>query len=595
MPERRIDAIGKADAALWNTGHLSKGSPNLLKIISGQLSRMPTGEVMSAVVQKAAKGAFKITLNGETFIIKGLPASLVGKAVSFVVRQMPPAGKGGVELFWLGPSRASAPSMQQTAAQTAARPTADNSSVQARQRVNILSGMSAELIELGKSGNIINGRIDSIQAGKMTLGITLADAKNPTGTISHQIQTTLIQGLKQGQNFSGRIQLGLNNKAVLEILPQQMALAAVKSTGASPVPLQMASFTLAAGDIVAGLVQKRLPNGHIQLNIQGIRVETPAPKSITQGDLLVLRMNKPPAEFQLISAHKNAAEKAITVVKNNLSVSQEPLANSMAAMRNVLPALAAAGMSDIDGLAQLLSWVTASGSELKQTVAGESLSRMMRDSGVGLEAKLLALSQQLAANMPQNAALLHDLKTIMLQLSQAQPSNINHAGIIKILAELSQHSTARIETNQALNVLAQLQGDPIRFELPMLVGQQLVNVQMSVQQQGQQPSDQTGQGSCSDQSYHVLFALELSGLGNMRVDASISDTSVQARIYSDQAGAGQFIRSHIQRLETRLQDMGYKEVYVLAAPSAPDAEKQRRFDQLIHMAPASLNLLDVIA
>jgi hypothetical protein len=220
---------------------------------------------------------------------------------------------------------------------------------------------------------------------------------------------------------------------------------------------------------------------------------------------------------------------------------------------------------------------------------------MMRDSGAGLEAKLLALSQQLAANTPQNAALLHDLKTIMLQLSQAQPSNINHAGIIKILAELSQHSTARIETNQALNVLAQLQGDPIRFELPMLVGQQLVNVQMSVQQQGQQPSDQTGQGSGSDQSYHVLFALELSGLGNMRVDASISDTSVQARIYSDQAGAGQFIRSHIQRLETRLQDMGYKEVYVLAAPSAPDAEKQRRFDQLIHMAPASLNLLDVIA
>jgi len=595
MPERRIDAIGKADAALWNTGHLSKGSPNLLKIISGQLSRMPTGEVMSAVVQKAAKGAFKITLNGETFIIKGLPASLVGKAVSFVVRQMPPAGKGGVELFWLGPSRASAPSMQQTAAQTAARPTADNSSVQARQRVNILSGMSAELIELGKSGNIINGRIDSIQAGKMTLGITLADAKNPTGTISHQIQTTLIQGLKQGQNFSGRIQLGLNNKAVLEILPQQMALAAVKSTGASPVPLQMASFTLATGDIVAGLVQKRLPNGHIQLNIQGISVETPAPKSITQGDLLVLRMNKPPAEFQLISAHKNSAEKAIAVVKKNLAISREPLANSMVAMRNVLPALAASGMSDIDGLAQLLSWFTASESEQKQAVNGESLSRIMRDSGAGLEAKLLGLSQQLAANTPQNAALLHDLKTIMLQLSQAQTSNINHAGLIKILTELSQHSTARIETNQALNVLAQLQGDPIRFELPMLVGQQLVNVQMSVQQQGRESSDQTGQGSGSDQSYHVLFALELSGLGKMRVDASISDAAVQARIYSDQADVGQFIRSHIQRLETRLQAMGYKEVYLLAAPSAPDVEKQRQFDQLTHMAPASLNLLDVIA
>jgi len=143
-------------------------------------------------------------------------------------------------------------------------------------------------------------------------------------------------------------------------------------------------------------------------------------------------------------------------------------------------------------------------------------------------------------------------------------------------------------------VLAQMQGEPIRFEIPVLFGQQLVNVQMSMQQQGQQSSGHTGEGA-SDQAYHVLFALELSGLGDMRVDASISETTVHARIYSDEAGVGQFIRSHMQRLETRLQDLGYKEVYVLASPSAPDAEKQRHFDQLTHLAPASLNLLDVIA
>jgi len=557
----------------------------MLRVISGQLSHMPAGAVMSAVVQNAGKGAFKITLNGETFIVKGLPASLAGKTVNFVVRQMPPAGKGGVELFWLGPSKAS---MQQTAGQTAAR---DNSAVQVRQRATILSGLSAELMKQGQSGNIINGRVDAVQAGKMTLALTLGGAKQATGNIEHRIQTSLIQGLKPGQQFSARIQLGMHNNAILEILSQQGNPAAAK--GVASEPLRMASCSLAAGDIVGGLVQKRLSNGHIQLNIQGVRVETPAPGSINQGDLLVLRMNKPPADFQLLSAHKNADEKAMAVLKNNLSISREPLAASMAAMRNVLPALSAAGMSDIEGLAQLGSWFAANGTT-PQT--GESLSRMIRDSGAGLEAKLLALSRQLAANTPQSAALLHDLKAIMLQLSQAQASNIDHAGLIKILTELSHHSAARIETGQALNVLAQLQGDPIRFELPMLVGQQLVNVQMAVQQQGQQSSDHSDEGgSGADQPYHVLFALELSGLGNMRVDASISDTAVQARIYSDQAEAGQFIRSHIRRLETRLQDMGYKEVYVLASQTAPDAEKQRQFDQLTHMAPASLNLLDVIA
>jgi len=595
MPENRIDAIAKAGATSWNAVHLSKGSPNLLRIISGQLSRMPAGEVMSAVVQKAAKGAFKVTLNGETFIIKGLPASLLDKAVSFVARPSPLTGKSGIELFWLGPSRAKNHTPK-TAAQSAEKPAAKTPTQQTQMSAKILSGLPAGLIEHIKSGKVIHGRIDSIQAGKMTLDLALVDSKNPDRKMSHQILTSVINGLKQGQQFSARIQVGVNNKAVLEILSQQhMNPAGVKNTGKPQAPLQMASFTLAAGDIAPALVQKRLPNGHIQINIQGMNIETPAPKGITQGDLLILRMNKPPAEFQLLSVHKNAAEKAMTVVKNNLAVSHEPLAQSMAAMRNMLPKLAAAGLPEVDGFAQLGAWFSASVSEQKQPVSGAYLARVMRDSGTGLEAKLLALSQKVANNTPQSAATLHDLKTIMLQLSNVQSSHINQAGIIRILTELSQRSTARIETSQALNVLAQMHGDPIRFELPMLVGQQLVNVHMSLQQQYQHASEDSEQGGASQQAYSVLFALELGGLGNVRVDASISDSSVHARIYSDQTEAGQFIHDHIQRLETRLHELGYKEVFLLASQSAPDAEKQRDFEQLTHLAPASLNLLDVIA
>ncbi len=595
MPERRIDAIGKADAASWNTTHISKGSPNLLRIISGQLSHMPVSEVMSAVVQKAAKGAFKITLNGETFIIKGMPASLQGKAVSFVARQAMSAGKSGIELFWLGPSRASSVAAQ-TTTQAKAQPAANITPQQAPVRANILSGLSAELLQHSKSGNIINGRIDTIQAGKMTVSIALPDSNKAAKSISHQIQTTLVHGLKQGQHFSARIQTDSNNKAVLEILSQtQLGPAGEAGAGKAAPALQMASFTLAEGDVVPAMVQKRLPNGHIQLSIQGITVETPAPKSIAQGDVLVLRMHKSPAAFQFISVHKNAAEKAMTVVKNNLAVSHEPVAQNMASMRNMLPMLTAADMPEIEGMTQLGAWLSASALEQEQPVNGERLARIIRASGAGLEAKLLALSHKIAAGAPHNTAIIHDLKMIMLQLSRAKTSSINHAQMIKVLTELAQHSTARIETLQALNVLAHMQGDPIRFELPMLVGQQLVNVQMSVQQEGQYSSEQArGQGT-SDQAYSVLFALELSGLGKLRVDASISDASVHARIYSDQAGVGQFIREHIQRLETRLQDLGYKEVFLLATQMAPDTEKQKRFDQLTQMAPASLNLLDVIA
>jgi len=353
----------------------------------------------------------------------------------------------------------------------------------------------------------------------------------------------------------------------------------------------MATLQLAVGDVAAAMVQKRLPNGQVQLNIQGQLVETAAPESVVKGDVLMLRMSKAPAEFQVLSVQKNTADNMMSVLKQNMPVSHEPLSQNMTAIRNLLPGLINADLPVNSVLAKLENWMMASVSTGDKPVNGEHLGQLIRQSGTGMEAKLLGLSQQAS----YHPAMLQDLKALMLQLSNVQSSHTTHAETIKALIELAQHSSARIESNQALNVLAQMHGDPIRFELPMLVGQQLVSVYMSVQQQYQSSPEDGGHGGGSEQSYSVLFALDLTGLGKMKVDANISDTSVHARIYADQAGVGQFIREHIQRLQTRLQDIGYKEVFLLAAQTPPDAEKQRSFDQLTRMAPSSLNMLDVIA
>ena len=542
---------------------------------------------MSAVVQKAAKGAFKVTLNGETFIIKGLPASLLGKAVSFVARQSSFAGKAGIELFWLGPSRT-----KNTGAQAAAQ--------QARPRATVLSRLPADLLAHMKSANVMSAKLEHVQAGKMTIGLSVPDPKHPAKVSAHQIQTTVVGGLKQGQTVSVRMHAGAHNKVELELLPrpaihpathQTIHQTATKHAGKDALPARMATFQLAVGDVAAAMVQKRLPNGQVQLNIQGKLVETVAPESVAKGDVLVLRMSKAPAEFQILSVQKNTADNMMSILKNNMPVSHEPLSQNMTAMRSLLPGLINTDLPVNSILAELENWLAASVSTVDKPVDGERLGQLIRQSGTGMETELLGLSKQ-AVHHPE---MLQDLKALMLQLSNIQSSHTTHAEILKVLTELAQHSTARIESNQALNVLAQMHGDPIRFELPMLVGQQLVSVYMSVQQQYQSSQEDGEHGGGAEQSYSVLFALDLTGLGKMKVDASISDTSVHARIYADQAGVGQFIREHIQRLETRLQDIGYKEVFLLAAQTSPDVEKQRSFDQLTRMAPSSLNLLDVIA
>ncbi len=574
MPERRIDAIGKAAPSSWHATALPKSSPHLLKVISGRLSQMPAGEVMGAVVQKAANGAFKITLNGETFIIKGLPASLLGSEVNFVARQTMAQGKPGIGLFWLGQGKAK---------HAAAEPPAIS-------RVRPLSKLPATLGSRMQNMNI-PGQIETIQAGSMTIAVALPDQKHPSRLTRHQLQTTPASSFKPGQPVFVRLAAAGDTPA-LDILPRAQTgnTAAGSAAGKPTAAPEMASLPFSAGDITAAVVQKRLPGGQIQLNIGGVTVEAPAPAHLEAGDLLTLRMSRPPAGFQLLSVQKNSAKTATAVVKQNLSASHTPLSQTLTAIRNLLPGLQAAAPSLAAAIDQLERWY---GADTADQFDSKRLATLLRDSGAGLEAKLLRLAQPSSQPTGQQAAILQDLKAILLQLSGLRSSAARHGDLVKTLAELAHHGAARIETTQALNALAHIQGDPIRFELPMLVGQQLVNVQLSMQQQEQAPEQQ--EGGKSRRSFNVLFAMELSGLGKLRVDSAVSGQSVHARIYSDRADASTFIHEHITRLRARLQGMGYQDVMLLAAQTPPDAETSHRFDQLAAMAPTSLNLLDVIA
>jgi len=440
------------------------------------------------------------------------------------------------------------------------------------------------------TGQSISARVDALHSKHMQLSITMQDAKEPHKGIRHQILTSTMDGFKVGQQFNASIQLSGNHAAnkpnvFLNVITQQ-------TTTPAATTLSPAHFKLSAGDTTAAIVQQRLPNGNIQLNIQGTSVETAAPANIKKGDLLMLKMTKAPADFQLLSVQKDAASKALATHKANFSAGNQAISQHLTSLRNTLPA---GELSTKQTLASLDSAMKAFEVSPQQPLNGKRLAHMMQHSGNHLEAKLLSLLQ----NASLTPSIQQDLKAIMLQLSHAQSSKAASSQLIHRLAELGQQSLARIESGQALNVLAHIQQEPIRMELPMLVGQQMVNVQLSMQQntahEANQYNNDDDDNNTSNQSYNILFALDLSQLGSIRVDANISGNSVHARIYNDNADSKQFIQNHIQRLEERLQSLGFEEVYLISSQQAPNSEKQQRFDQLTQMmpAPSSFNLLDI--
>ena len=568
----------RADATRLNALLIPRGSGQSLQIVSGQTAKLVAGEVMQAVVQKAEQtGSFKIILNGENFTVKGLPVSLAGREVSFVAQP----GKGGAAmgLSWLGAAA-------EKGEQQSAKSPVQQQPVQKAQLSTLLSALPAGI----KTGQVMTARIDAIEQNRMTMTLIANDSRPGQGSaaVKQQIITTPTMGLKAGQqvaiNITGQTAAG---KAIVEIIPQQQNHATAKAGKAEVVA---GKLNMAVGDSALAVVQKRLSNGNIRINLKGMTLETPAPAQVKAGDALEIKLTKAPAGFQVVQLHQAVSQKAMTMVRQNLSTSHTPIAQNLTAIRNAVPNIDSGELANIKGLPQLESMLKATESSRDYPVNGERLAQIIRDSGSNLEAKLQALISK--SDQPQSVQ--HDLKAILLQISGDQNTGkVHNTELLRLITELSQQSTSRIETGQALNVLANMQGEANRFEFPMLVGQQLINVQLAVQQHEQQ-QNRNDQPDNNEHAFNVLFALELSGLGKMKVDANISGNTVHARIYNDHAAARSFIQEHIGRLEERLLSLGFDKVYLMSTVQAPEPEKQQRFDELATMRPSSFSLLDVL-
>lgn len=578
------------DAAQWFASLSPKGGGNQpAQIISGNIAKLTTGEVMNAVLQKTDKtNTFRVNLQGESLTVKGLPASLAGKNVAFMIHKTFSKGLIQTELHWSPLSRG-----KQANSAAKAESSLLSQSLKKTQQAVILSKFPTAI----QDGKPFSARIDKLEGSRMHLSLLQNEGKQINPQTRQVLITSQIIAAKTGQTISARLQqsTSADQKPLLEIQTLNIKPPQMATAKSAPINQQQAldviNHKMAAGESTLAVVVKRLNSDNVQLKIHGVTIESPAPTHIKAGDALEIKMLKAPAQFQVVQVHKNISQKALDLVQQRLSATT-PVSQNLAVIRNILPNLTNSENLEIRGpTTQLESWMRASESSRDFPINGERLTQLIRDSGMQLEGKLQALVHKAGQNP---ASIQQDLKAILMQIAGDEGKGKAHSPeLIRVLSEASQQSVSRIELGQALNLLANLQGEAIRIELPMLVGQQLINVQLAVQQNSSQ-QQQSEQHQESDQCYNVLFALELSKLGQLRVDANITDQSVHARIYNDKPEVRHFLQQHIQTLQERLQALGYKEVYLIASPAQPEAEKQEAFNQLTSMRPVSFNMLDML-
>ncbi len=571
-------------------------TPPLLRVTRGNLADLKQGDTLRVLIPEVMQGKADVHIQGRSITLAGLSQSLQGKIITVIVL------KTGKHPFL---------QLQQTQPQT--------TEVEQHSqpfRINIEQSHGKAFTVAFKSDPpawLLHSKqtlstIATEQHGKqITLRVlspeTMADNKSAKETGSAKISPLIhiessTRSIQVGERFDIQFIASRNHgKPLLRLQPQ--SLSTVKHA-TSP------ALTLSVNEPIITEVKQRLASGRITFQWGNQSFETAAPEHVQVGDVLhlqVVKTGKKPT-LNVLSHIPRAKEKATTIFHRNVGKtdSQQNVLNTIRRIASETPAIAKGGdtlpsaNSTSPPLATALSdlnhWIDSYAIHANQPVDGSHIATVLRHLGQHYESSLLQYLNNSLQNL-QNITQ-HDLKAILLKLIAASQNN-DLASAAGRIAHAANQGVAHIESQQALNFIASLQqNSPARFDLPFIIQGQLHNVYVSIQQEQQNEHEHNDSHATEKQAYNVLFALNLTGLGALRIDASITDKSVNARFYHDNDAARQYVQKNIQRLVSKLEAIGYQRIYLgTASQHQMNHEKQTRFAQLLNNAPSSDRLLDI--
>jgi hypothetical protein len=217
----------------------------------------------------------------------------------------------------------------------------------------------------------------------------------------------------------------------------------------------------------------------------------------------------------------------------------------------------------------------------------EKLEVLARDGGLFYEAKLFDAAAHDAEQLPAISD--HDLKGLLLSALQESKARAFSAGLQNALsAQLD-----NLETQQAVNLLAQLDSGAFQMQIPFFTGAGVSTAALAVEQDGHGPA---GNQAREKGGYSLLFLLDLKNFGRTRIDAHIDAKEFRAVFYLDREGSLRLIRQELPGFREMLMALGYRDVLLAAKPLRElSQEKREKFAALAVGAPSSMHLLDMKA
>ena len=344
---------------------------------------------------------------------------------------------------------------------------------------------------------------------------------------------------------------------------------------------------LEIGQELTAVVAEELADGRIILNLGGASIETDNPGGVSAGEVLRLRVEllEPKVVLHIIEQEESAAGEAAKLLRQHLpEVFGQRL--SLAALREQL-----ASVSDFENLGAGAPWLMKLKSFISDLLqneepwSAERLMQFVQDSGLHYETKLfhfLTKNPQSLSDVADN-----DLKGLLLgALNQFDLAAVAGEPRSAIAGQLAQ-----LESQQAANLLAQLEGQAFQLQVPLFTGSGFSDVAISVERDGRET---THERDDKPRGYHVLFLLELDALGRMKVDAHLHAQNLRVIFYVDHEENVGLIRRELPSFQETLKALGYREVLLTARMFREmPQEQQLKFEALAFGIPPNVHLLNL--
>ena len=195
------------------------------------------------------------------------------------------------------------------------------------------------------------------------------------------------------------------------------------------------------------------------------------------------------------------------------------------------------------------------------TSQGSTLVKQQIDlSGINYESKVKnALEGKELLDVPTNVKndlkgqLINLLKLLEIRIGGNETSAIQRYQLLKVIKVLMR-AVDNIELQQLTNQLSRQENQPITLQIPdpFMIGK---TINLYIRQTEDESKNKENKGN---KSVLLVFFLELSALGNLRVDAKINNQAISLRIDVENSNIAKFIENSLKDFCSSLDDLGFE-------------------------------------